>query len=237
MEFLCPLVAGTLIRREKRFLAYVRLDDGREVVAHTNNSGRMTGCQDPGSRVWLSPADKPGRKLKWTWEIVQVQPGGIAVGINTLAPNRLVEEGVLDGTIGELTGYSEIRREVRYGAERSRIDLLLDGAEGLPRAWVEVKNVTLVEGTRALFPDAVTTRGRKHLRELAAQVRAGDRGVLVFVVQRADARDVAPADAIDPAYGAELRRSARAGVEVLAYQAEVSTRAISLVRPLPVVLT
>jgi len=237
MEFVCPLVAGTLIRREKRFLAYVRLDDGREVVAHTNNSGRMTGCQDPGSRVWLSPADKPGRKLKWTWEIVQVQPGNIAVGINTLAPNRLVEEGVLDGTIGELAGYPEIRREVRYGVEGSRIDLLLDGAEALPRAWVEVKNVTLIEGTRALFPDAVTTRGRKHLRELAAQVRAGDRGVLVFVVQRADARDVAPADAIGPAYAGELRRAARAGVEVLAYQAEVSSAAISLVRPLPVVLT
>jgi len=236
MEFTDPLVPGTLIRREKRFLAYVRLDDGDEVIAHTNNSGRMTGCQDPGSRVWLSPADKPGRKLKWTWEIVHVQPEAVAVGINTMVPNLLVEEGVRDGTIKQLAGYPTIRREVRYGNEKSRIDLLLEGADVLPRAWVEVKNVTLLERGRALFPDAVTTRGRKHLRELAAQVQAGERGVLVFVVQRSDAHEVAPADAIDPAYGEELRRAAQAGVELLAYQAEVSPLAISLVRSLPVVL-
>jgi len=236
VEFTDPLVPGTLIRREKRFLAYVRLDDGEEVIAHTNNSGRMAGCQDPGSRVWLSPADKPGRKLKWTWEIVHVQPEGVAVGINTMVPNRLVEEGVRDGMIQQLAGYPTIRREVRYGNENSRIDLLLEGADDLPRAWVEVKNVTMLERGRALFPDAVTTRGRKHLRELAAQVQAGERGVLVFVVQRSDAHEVAPADAIDPAYGQELRRAASAGVELLAYQAEVSPLAISLVRSLPVVL-
>ena len=236
MEFTAPLVPGTLIRREKRFLAHVRLDDGAEVIAHTNNSGRMTGCQDPGSRVWLSPADRPGRKLKWTWEIVHVQPEDTAVGINTLMPNRLVEEGVRSGLIRELAGYGEIRREVRYGSENSRIDLLLDGGQGLPRAWVEVKNVTLLRQGRALFPDAVTTRGRKHLRELATQVQAGDRGVLVFVVQREDAEQVAPADEIDPAYGVELRRVAEVGVELLAYQAEVSPLAISLVRSLPVVL-
>jgi len=236
VEFSSPLVAGTLIRREKRFLAYVLLDDGREVVAHTNNSGRMTGCQDPGSRVWLSPADKPGRKLKWTWEIVHAGPQGVAVGINTLMPNHLVEEGVLAGVVAELQGYSMIRREVRYGSERSRIDLLLTDGEGLADAWVEVKNVTLVRGVRALFPDAVTTRGRKHLRELAAQVGLGERGVLVFVVQRSDAVEVAPADDIDREYGLELRRAMAAGVEVLAYQAEVSPERIQLVRSIPVVL-
>jgi len=236
VEFSSPLVAGTLIRREKRFLAYVLLDDGREVVAHTNNSGRMTGCQDPGSRVWLSPADKPGRKLKWTWEIVHAGPQGVGVGINTLMPNHLVEEGVLAGVVAELQGYSMIRREVRYGSERSRIDLLLTDGEGLADAWVEVKNVTLVRGVRALFPDAVTTRGRKHLRELAAQVGLGERGVLVFVVQRSDAVEVAPADDIDREYGLELRRAMAAGVEVLAYQAEVSPERIQLVRSIPVVL-
>lgn len=236
MEFSDPLVGGTLIRREKRFIAYVLLDDGREVVAHTNNSGSMKGCQDPGSRVWLSPADKPGRKLKWTWEIVHAGADGVAVGVNTLVPNRLVEEGVLAGVISELQGYSRLRREVRYGTERSRIDLLLSDGEGLADVWVEVKNVTLVRGQRALFPDAVTSRGRKHLRELAAQVAQGDRGVLVFVLQRSDAVEVAPADDIDPAYGQELRKALASGVEVLAYQAEVSPQRIELVRSIPVVL-
>jgi len=236
VEFSIPLVAGTLIRREKRFLAYVLLDDGREVVAHTNNSGSMKGCQDPGSRVWLSPADKPGRKLKWTWEIVHAGPQAVAVGVNTLMPNRLVEEGVTSGVVAELQGYSTIRREVRYGSERSRIDLLLSDGEELADAWVEVKNVTLVRGERALFPDAVTTRGRKHLRELSAQVELGARGVLVFVVQRSDAVEVAPADDIDPEYGVELRRSMAAGVEVLAYQADVGPERIQLARSLPVVL-
>ena len=236
MEFSDPLVGGTLIRREKRFIAYVLLDDGREVVAHTNNSGSMKGCQDPGSRVWLSPADKPGRKLKWTWEIVHAGADGVAVGVNTLMPNRLVEEGVLAGVMSELQGYSKLRREVRYGTERSRIDLLLSGGEGLADAWIEVKNVTLVRGQRALFPDAVTSRGRKHLRELAAQVALGDRGVLVFVLQRSDAIEVAPADDIDPAYGQELRKAMDFGGEVLAYQAEVSPQRIELVRSVPVVL-
>ena len=236
MNFSDPLVAGTLLRREKRFIAYVRLDDGREVVAHTNNSGRMTGCQDPGSRVWLSPADKPGRKLKWTWEIVYTGPDEVAVGINTLLPNALVEEAIVAGTISELQGYSSVRREVRYGSERSRIDLLLSDSAALADAWVEVKNVTLVRGERALFPDAVTIRGRKHLRELSVQVAHGDRGVLVFVVQRSDAIEVAPADDIDPEYGAELRRAIDRGVEVFAYQAEVSPTRIELVRSLPVVL-
>jgi sugar fermentation stimulation protein A len=225
-----------LIRREKRFLAYVLLDDGREVVAHTNNSGSMKGCQDPGSRVWLSPADKPGRKLKWTLEIVHAGPRAVPVGVNTMMPNHLVEEGVRAGVVAELQGYSTIRREVRYGSERSRIDLLLTDGEGLTDAWVEVKNVTLVRGDRALFPDAVTIRGRKHLRELAGQVALGERGVLVFVVQRSDALEVAPADDIDREYGLELRRAIAAGVEVLAYQAEVSPERIELVRSISVVL-
>jgi len=232
VRFPAPLVPGTLLRREKRFVVHVRLDDGREVVAHTNNTGSMLGCNKPGSRVWLSPADRPDRKLKWTYELVESD--GVLVGINTAVPNRIAAEGIADGTVSELQGYGRIRREVRYGAG-SRVDLLLeDGPVGTPPCWVEVKNVTLVRDGTALFPDAVTSRGRRHLAELAARVAAGDRAAMLFVVQRADARELAPADAIDPAYGDALRRAAADGVELLAYRADVSTGGIRLTTPLPV---
>ena len=229
MNFAEPLVRGTLIRREKRFLVHVRLDDGREVIAHTNNTGTMLGCNTPGSPVWLSPADNPKRKLKWTYELIEAD--GVLAGINTMVPNRLAQEGVEDGTITELQGYDNLRREVRYG-ENSRIDLLLE--RGSERCWVEVKNVTLTRDGAALFPDAVTERGRKHLRELTAQVAAGDRAVMLYVVQRVDAERFAPADNIDPAYGAALREAAAAGVEALCYKADVSPESIRLARRLPV---
>ncbi len=236
MQFPVPLVPGTLILREKRFLAHVRLDDGRVVIAHTNNSGSMKGCSDPGSRVWLSPADNPKRKLKWTWEIVHTGPDAVPVGINTSLPNALAAEAAAESIIPELSGYDRVRREVRYGQERSRIDVLLErGPEESPeRCWVEVKNVTLVRNRVALFPDAVTTRGRKHLRELAAQVEAGDRGVLLWIVQRQDVDSAGPADDIDPQYGETLRDVAARGVEILAWQAEVTPQAVTLTRALPV---
>ncbi|HCP45789.1 MAG TPA: DNA/RNA nuclease SfsA [Deltaproteobacteria bacterium] len=240
MKFSSSLVPGVLLRREKRFIVHVRLADGSEVVAHTNNSGSMLGCSEPGSPVWLSPADRPERKLKWTWELVAVGPAGVLVGINTALPNQLVQEGTEQGVISELQGYTRIRREVRYGAEGSRIDLLLDdeqrAASSLPSAWVEVKNVTLAEGGRARFPDAVTVRGRKHLRELEWCVRQGDRGVLVFVVQRADVHSVTAADDIDPDYGHALRRAVDNGVTVLAYRAQVTLEEVCLVESLPVCL-
>lgn len=154
------------------------------------------------------------------------------VGINTGLPNRLVREGIENGVIRELQGYPLIRPEVRYGEERSRIDLLLEGTSGL--CYVEVKNVTLVEGRLALFPDAVTTRGQKHLRELMEVVRQGERGVIFFVVQRADGEEVAPDDAIDPEYGRLLRLAAANGVEVLAYRASVSPKEVLLTHRLPV---
>jgi len=230
MEFPEPLVEGTLLLREKRFLAHVRLDDGREVIAHTNNSGAMTGCSTAGSRVWLSPANNPKRKLKWTWELVEAVPGVLA-GINTQLPNQLAEDAVRAGLIPELRGFGSVRREVRYGAERSRIDLLL---EDPGKCWVEVKSVTLIRGEAAAFPDAVTERGRKHLRELAAMVEAGDSAALLFIVQRHDATHVVSADDVDPAYGEELRRAAAAGVQILAWQADVSPTGVALARPLPV---
>lgn len=236
MRYPSPLVRGVLVKREKRFLVHAVLDDGREVIAHTNNTGTMLGCNTPGSAVWLSPANDPKRKLKWTYELVESD--GVLVGINTSVPNRLAVEAVEDGTVAELQGYDRVRTEVRYGAERSRIDVLLErGPEDAPeRCWVEVKNVTLVENGVALFPDAVTERGRKHLRELTAMVAAGDRAAMLYVVQRADGATFSPADAIDPAYGAALREAAAAGVEILAYRAEVNPEEIRLRTPLPVVL-
>jgi sugar fermentation stimulation protein A len=227
-----PLYPGSLVRRYQRFLADVELADGSIVTAHCPNSGSMKGCSLPGSPVLLSLSGKPGRKLKYTWELVMAE--GNWVGINTCLPNRLVREGIERAVINELQGYTSIRPEVRYGGEKSRIDLLLSGPAGL--CYVEVKNVTLVEGSLALFPDAVTTRGQKHLRELMEVVRQGHRGVIFFVVQRADGEAVAPADGIDAEYGRLLRLAAANGVEVLAYRASVSPAEIVLTRCLPVIL-
>lgn len=224
-----PLFHGTLIRRYQRFLADVELDDGSRVTAHTPNTGSMMGCAVPGNRVALSLSANPGRKYPHSWELVQAD--GVWVGINTQLPNLLAREGIENGTIAELAGYSSIRAEVPYG-QGSRIDLFLSGSQGY--CYVEVKNVTLVEDGCALFPDAVTTRGQKHLRELMEVVRQGHRGVTLFVVQRADGESVAPADLIDPCYGKLLREAAQAGVEILAYRAAVSHAEIRLERRLTV---
>jgi len=226
-----PLIAGTLIRRYKRFLADVTLEDGSVVTVHCPNSGSMKGCAVSGSRVFLSRSTNPGRKYPHTWELVESD--GFWAGINTGLPNRLAAEAIGDGTIRELRGYTTIRPEVPYG-EHSRIDLLLESAAG--RCFVEVKNVTLVEGSRALFPDAVTIRGQKHLNELMRVVREGDRGVLLFTVQRGDGESVSPADAIDPEYGQLLRQAVEYGVEALAYRALVTPEQIRLTERLPVIL-
>ena len=226
-----PLFPGTLIRRYQRFLADVELDSGDVVTAHCPNSGSMKGCALPGNRVLLSRSTNPARKLAYTWELVLAD--GQWTGINTGIPNRLVREGIENGTVLELQEYSTIRPEVPYG-ENSRIDLLLEGPLGV--CFVEVKNVTLVEGGVALFPDAVTTRGQKHLRELLHVVRNGGRGVIFFVVQRGDSGSVAPADSIDPEYGRLLRQAVDRGVETLAYQADVTPREISLSHRIPIII-
>jgi sugar fermentation stimulation protein A len=220
---------GTLIRRYKRFLADVELASGEIVTAHCPNSGSMKGCSQPGYPVLLSFNDKPHRKLRYTLELVQVN--GLWVGINTCLPNKLAFEAIENGIIGELAGYENIRHEVRYG-ENSRIDLLLSGSPGL--CYVEIKNVTLVEDDVALFPDAVTLRGQKHLRELIQVVRENNRGVIFFVVQRGDAHSLAPADDIDPEYGRLLRLAVENGVEALVYQAHVEPGEIYLSHRLPV---
>jgi sugar fermentation stimulation protein A len=232
MRFSAPLVPATLIRRYKRFLADVQLADG-VITAACPNTGSMLGCCEPGSRVWLSESDRATRKYRHTWEIVEV--GTVMVGINTALPNALVTEAIGAGAIPELAGYASLRREVAFGEERSRVDLLLEDPARAP-CYVEVKNVTAaVASGVALFPDAVSDRGAKHLRELMRLKAAGLRPVQLYCVQRGDVGEVRPADAIDPEYGRTLRRALEAGVEVMAYRANVTPNEIRLEERIPVV--
>ncbi len=231
MKWPSPLAEGRLIRRYQRFLADVDLG-GSMVTAHCPNTGSMLGCADPGSRVWLSRAVNPARKLPWTWEIVEAD--GTLVGIHTGRANTLVREAIESSAIPELAGYKTLRAEVRYGRESSRADFLLSGGRRKP-CYVEVKNVTAaVRRGVALFPDAVSERGTRHLREMMAMVRAGHRALLVFCVQRGDVTEVRPADEIDPEYGRTLRRAMESGVEVVALRARVGVREIRLQVPVPV---
>jgi len=223
-----PLIQGTLIRRYKRFLADVRLRNGRVVVAHCPNSGSMLACSEPGRMVYLSRHNNPKRRLRYTWELIEMPTS--LVGVNTMVPNRLVKAAILADLIDRLTGYEKVRSEVAYGTN-SRIDLLLEN--GPMRCFVEVKNCTLVTDGAASFPDAITTRGLKHLKELQAQVRSGDRSVMFYLIQRMDAGLFRPADRIDPAYGRELRRAIQNGVEVMAYDVAVDLKGIELNRKIP----
>ena len=232
MRFERPLVEGRLIRRYKRFLADIQLPDG-VITAACPNTGSMMGCCEPGSRVWLSESDSATRKYRHTWELVEV--GKVVVGINTGLPNRLVAEAIGDGTINELGGYESLRREVAFGEEASRVDLLLE-QPGREACYVEVKNVTAaVDKGVALFPDAVSERGAKHLRELIRLKAKALRPVQLYCVQRSDVNEVRPADGIDYEYGRTLREAIAAGVEVLAYRAKVTPTEIRLVKRIPVV--
>lgn len=233
MQYDKTLLQGTLIRRYKRFLADVRLPDGTVVTAHTPNTGSMAGCCNAGSRVWLRDSGDPDRKYPLSWELVEATPD-VLVGINTSLANRLVREALDLKVVNELTGYRAVRSEVRYGRENSRIDLLLQDGTA-PDCYVEVKNVTLVEHGTAYFPDAVSVRATRHLRELEYIVSNGGRAVIFFCVQRKDANAVQPADKIDPAYGKMLRRALSGGVEALAYRARISTSRVELRDRLPVI--
>ena len=232
MKFRKPLITGTLLKRYKRFLADIELDGGQVVTAHTPNTGSMLGCCEPGSRVWLSDSGNPERKYPLSWELVETTPG-VLVGINTGLPNKLVIEGIRNGTITQLQGYTGIRREIRYGKEKSRIDLLLEGA-GKPACYVEIKNVTMAQDGVGYFPDAVSERASKHLRELAEVAAQGKRGVICFCVQRKDIYEVRPAASIDGKYAATLRQVLYNGVEAIAWRADVSPYEISINKRLPV---
>ncbi len=232
MKFSSSLIPATLIRRYKRFLADVTLETGDEVTVHTPNTGAMLGCAEPGSRVWLRHSGNPARKYPLGWELSTSETGTL-IGVNTHLANQLVQEGIATGAIEELQGYESLRREVGYGDEGSRIDLLLQHA-ARPACYIEVKNVTLLRDAGvAAFPDAVSQRGSKHLRELMRLVPRGYRAVLLFCVQRADAEVIEPARDIDPVYADTLAMAVKQGVEVLAYRAEVSPTEIRLQTRLP----
>jgi sugar fermentation stimulation protein A len=228
------LVSATLERRYKRFLADVVLADGDRVTVHCPNTGAMLGCDEPGSRVWLSVSDNPRRKYAHTWELVEV-PGETMVGINSGRANRIVGEALETGLIRELTGYAVVRSEVPYG-EKSRVDFLLQD-DDRPDCFLEVKSVTLADGQgTGMFPDACSSRGTRHLKELMTMRASGARAINLFCVQRADVDRVVPADDIDPEYGRILRQAAEAGVELLAWVCALSPEEIRLERSVPVVL-
>jgi sugar fermentation stimulation protein A len=220
------LIPGTLIKRYKRFLADVKLKDGAVVTAHCPNTGSMQGCSEPGRPVYLSLHDNPKRKLKYTWELIKMPTS--LVGTNTLVPNRLVFESVKAGLVPELAGYEVVDREVKIN-DHTRLDLMLTGTDG-QRCYGEIKNCTLVNDGVASFPDAVTARGLKHLRELETLVSSGHRGVMFYVIQRMDATVFKPADQIDPEYGTGLRRAVRSGVEILVYDVSIDLKEIRLNR-------
>ncbi|GAB5447121.1 DNA/RNA nuclease SfsA [Gymnodinialimonas sp.] len=233
MKFPTPLVPATLIRRYKRFLSDAVLEDGREITAHCPNPGAMLGLKDDGARIWLLPNDDPKKKLKFGWRLVEL-PGGHFAGIDAGLPNALVKEALAEGKIEALRGYSSIKPEQKYGDENSRIDFLL-AEPGRPDAFVEVKNCHLRrEGDWAEFPDCVTARGAKHLRELTKIAQAGGRAVMLYVVQRTDCACFRLAPDLDPAYAQAFDAARAAGVEVLCHGTQISPKGITLTGPLPV---
>lgn len=229
MQFPAPLTPATLVRRYKRFLADMRFDDGRVETVHCPNPGQMLGLTEPGSRAWL----KPGKgKLNWGWVIAQADNGSL-VGVDTGLANKLAAEALKLEEIPELSGYSLHKPEVKYGAN-SRVDFLLT-AEGKPPCYLEIKNVHLSrQPPLAEFPDCVTERGAKHLRELSAMVAAGHRAVMLFVVQRADCSHFRIAADCDPAYAAGFVEARNSGVEALCYACSVTEAGIAIARRLPI---
>jgi sugar fermentation stimulation protein A len=211
-------------------MADVELDTGEVVVAHCPNSGSMKGCAIPGSKVWLSKSDNPKRKLKYTWELI-LTPDTM-IGINTQVPNKLVKQSIENNLIQELSGYDKVKAEIKT-SDHTRLDLLLEKNTG-EKCYVEIKNCTMVEDGIAMFPDAVTTRGQKHLDELEHLVSLGHRGVIFYLIQRMDALSFKPASMVDPVYAEKLKKVVLNGVEIITRDTIVDTKVISIGKSIPV---
>lgn len=227
MIFEKPLVHGRLIKRYKRFLADITLDNGEVITAHCTNSGTMKTCLEDNAEVYLTPVDDPKRKTKFTWEMIKINNDWI--GINTGNPNKLAFDAVKNGEIDQLQGYTEVKREVKFGD--SRFDVM--GKNESETCFIEVKNVTLKDGNYARFPDAVTTRGKKHLETLIKVKEQGMRAVMLYVIQRSDVDTFAPAKDIDTEYAKTLKKAYAKGVEIIPIQAKVSPEKIELIKELP----
>jgi sugar fermentation stimulation protein A len=227
MKFPNKLVHGKFIRRYKRFLTDVQLDDGTEVVAHCTNTGSMKSCLENGAEVYLTPVDDPKRKTKFTWEMIKIN--GDWVGINTGNPNKLAFEAVSAGEIPELAGYTNVKREVKFGD--SRFDIFAKNSK--EQCFIEVKNVSLKEGKYALFPDSATIRGQKHLKTLIEVKSKGMRAVMLYIIQRSDVEIFASASKIDPDYAYLLKTAVKAGVEVIPMQVKVTPEDIEFIKKLP----
>lgn len=227
MKFEKPLTHGRLIKRYKRFLADVKLDDGRVVTAHCTNSGSMKSALEEGAPVYLTPVDDPNRKTRFTWEMIWLNDHW--VGINTNHPNQIAYEAIKNGDIARLKGYQRVRREVTW--QGSRFDIYAENDR--EKCFVEVKNVTMKAGKYALFPDAVTKRGKKHLDTLVKVKQEGMRAVMLYVVQRMDVEVFGPAADIDPDYARSLQEAYKQGVEIIPVQTRVSPEEIEIAGEMP----
>lgn len=232
MKYKTKLIEATILKRYKRFLSDIELKSGEIVCAHVPNTGSMTSCWEPGWKAYLTHSDDPKRKLKYTLELTH--NGESFISINTGMTNKLVKEALDNKVIKELSAYSEIKAEQKV--LDSRLDFFLTN-ENLPDAYVEVKNVTLKQDSnRALFPDAVSTRGQKHLKDLIELKSMGHRAVMLYVVNRTDVKSFEPAIEIDPTYSKLLLEAKKAGVEILAYQSEITIEEIKIKKPIKVIL-
>ncbi|MBT4289165.1 MAG: DNA/RNA nuclease SfsA [Deltaproteobacteria bacterium] len=223
------LIEGTLIKRYKRFLTDIRLKNRSQITAHCPNTGTMLTCAQVGQPVYVSYHDNPKRKLKYSWELIKMPTS--LVGINTILPNKLVKLSIECGLIKELDGYEQVRSEVKVG-EKSRLDLMLEKDSG-EKCYIEVKNCTLVEEKTAYFPDAVTSRGLKHIEELVKLKKQGHRAIMFYLIQRMDAERFLPANHIDPAYAAALFKAYQIGIEILVYDVQITLKSISIRNAIP----
>ena len=227
MKFDTTLVHGHLIKRYKRFLSDIKLDNDEVVIAHCTNSGSMKSCIEEGAEVFLTPVNDPNRKTKFTWEMIKIN--GAWVGVNTNNPNKLAFEAISQGHIEQLKGYTHVKREVTF--QDSRFDVFAENEK--EKCFVEVKNVTYKEGDYALFPDSVTTRGKKHLETLIKVKEQGMRAVMLYIIQRTDVEIFAPAKDVDPNYASTLKIAYEKGVEIIPIQVKVSPEKIEILRELP----